>query len=265
MQDYKIITIKGPNNSEVTFCPKRGGIITSLKLKGKEIFYFDEETFNSKDASIRGGIPILFPNMGELKENSLYPNLKRHGFARNSEWTIEETEKGFKESLSSNKEIKKIYPFDFNLSVSGKFNEDGSFTLNQEIENKETKKDLPISMGLHPYLKIPVGEKKNIKFNFEGGKSIEEQINIWGNGGTVYVDNPKVEDPNAVIEIVIPALGTLFIDPSPQYKKIWIWSLPGKDFVCIEPAMRELNGLIDNPELISSKNILNLSLNFYLK
>ena len=33
----KIETIKGPNGSSASFCAERGGIITSLKLKGKEV------------------------------------------------------------------------------------------------------------------------------------------------------------------------------------------------------------------------------------
>jgi len=68
MKEFKIITIKGPNNNEVSFCPERGGIVTSLKLKGTEIFYLDEETFQNKNENIRGGIPILFPNMGEINK-----------------------------------------------------------------------------------------------------------------------------------------------------------------------------------------------------
>jgi len=30
----KVETIKTPNGSEISFCPERGGIITSIKLKG---------------------------------------------------------------------------------------------------------------------------------------------------------------------------------------------------------------------------------------
>jgi len=250
MKEFKIITIKGPNNNEVSFCPERGGIVTSLKLKGTEIFYLDEETFQNKNENIRGGIPILFPNMGELKNESIYPKLKRHGFARDLVWITEEIDKGFKEVLCSNKETKKIFPFDFKFSNEGLFENDGTFTLTQEILNKEGEKEMPISMGLHPYFKVPSGEKKNIKFNFEGGKYIEEQINSWGNGETIYIDNPKVINIEEVLEIDIPTLGTLIIDISAIYKKIWIWSMPGKDFICIEPSMGIQNGIIDSPFMI---------------
>jgi galactose mutarotase-like enzyme len=265
MKDFIIKTIKGLNNSKVSFCPEHGGIVTSLVLNKKEIFYFDEETFKNKKESTRGGIPILFPNMGELNSDLLYPNLKRHGFARDLEWIIEDKEFGFKETLSSSPETKKAYPFNFSLTVTGEFKDDGTFILNQEVYNKEENKELPISMGLHPYFKVPSGEKKNIKFNFEGGKYIEEQINSWGNGETLIIDNPKVINSEEVIEIDIPTLGTLIIDISPMYKKIWVWSMPGKDFICIEPAMRGTNGLIDSPHMVEPNGKFKASFSIKLK
>ena len=166
MTVFKIETIKFSKNSEVSFCPTRGGLVTSLKLKGKEILYFDEETFNSGESSIRGGIPILFPNAGELKENTLYPNLKRHGFARDLEWASLVGVDQFTETLSANQSTKDVYPYNFRLSISGKFEENNSFTLTQEVENKEIGMSLPVAMGLHPYIKVKNEDKKNIKFNF---------------------------------------------------------------------------------------------------
>jgi len=256
--------IKVSNNKDVSYCPERGGIVTSLKLKGKEILYFDEETFKNKNESIRGGIPILFPNAGELKENNIYPYLKRHGFARDYEWKNEKIENGFKEVLHSNEETKKIYPFDFIFSVSGKFEEDGSFTFIQEVENKEEEKEMPISMGLHPYFKVPNNEKGKIRFNFEGGEYIQTQIEKWVNGEYVSIDNPKVKDNDVVVEVSIPSLGTIKIDISTEYQKIWIWSMPEKDFICIEPVMRDNNGLLDNPEMVKPKGGFSAKVNFKL-
>lgn len=262
---FKIETIKGPQGGEVSYCPERGGIITSIKLGGKEILYLDEETFKNVDTNVKGGIPILFPNAGPITENSEFPNLEQHGFARKSKWSKENIEDGFKEVLSANEETKKMYLYDFQFSVSGKFEEDGSFTFNQEVENKEENKELPISMGLHPYFKVSNSEKSNIKFNFEGGKFIEDNIETWANiGKAVSIDNPKVKDPNAVMEVVIPSLGTLIIDVSVEYQKIWVWSVPGKDLVCVEPVMRDKNGLVDNPEKIKPKETFSAKVNFKL-
>ena len=134
-----------------------------------------------------------------------------------------------------------------------------------KVENLEDYKELPISMGLHPYFKVPSSEKKNIKFNFEGGKSIEEQFDKWSNGQFVSIDNPKLKDPSAVMEIVFPNMHTLVIDPSVEYQKIWVWSMPDKDFICIEPVMRDVGGLVNDPQKIRPKETFSASVNFNIK
>jgi len=268
MNIYKIENIKNSNDNEVSVCPRRGGIITSLKLKGKEVFYFDEATLNDDTqiftkSPVRGGVPILFPNAGEIKENDIFPSLKRHGFARDLNWDFEKTKNGFKEVLVSNEKIKEIYPYDFKLSVTGGFEDNGSFTIEQSVENTG-ERSLPVAMGLHPYFKVSNEEKKNIKFNFEGGKEVEEKFDIWSEGGTVYIDNPKINNPDNSMEVKIPSIGNIVLDVSKEYKKIWIWSQPGKDFVCIEPMERGLNGIIDDPEILNPKDIFKAYFNIYL-
>lgn len=259
----KFLSLKSTDDNEASFCPSHGGIITALKLKGKEILYFDEETFSSRESSTRGGIPILFPNAGELDENSIFPGLKRHGFARDMEWESELKENIFVEKLSSNEETRKVYPYDFRLSLSCKFEEDSSFTLSEEVENTGDK-EMPVAMGLHPYFRVSDKEKKNIKFNFYGGEKIKDGIEIWNNSGTLYIDNPKLKDPNAVMTVDIPQLGTILINPSLEFRKIWIWSVPSKDFICIEPIMRDLNGLLDDPKMIKPKEVFKTRVNFKL-
>jgi galactose mutarotase-like enzyme len=143
-----------------------------------------------------------------------------------------------------------MYPYDFALSIEGQLDTDGSFMISQIVENKEADKPLPIAMGLHPYFKVPDEEKKNIRFDFKGGDYIEKNIDVWANGGTISIDNPKVGDPSATMEIIIPELGVLILDISIEYKKVWIWSQPGQDFICIEPVMRDVGGLADDPVFI---------------
>jgi galactose mutarotase-like enzyme len=254
----KIETIDGPNNGEASVCGERGFITTSVKQNGKEILYQDKESFENVSQNVKGGIPVLFPNAGPLKEG----NLKQHGFARNLNWQVEKKENEIKGVLVANKETMEVFPHDFKMSIILKFEEDGSLTVTQEVENKGDK-EMPISDGFHPY--INAKDKKDIKFNFEGGKYIEEHIEEWANGHAVSIDNPKLNNPEAVLEVYIPELGTLVIDPSIEYQKIWVWSLPGKDFVCVEPVMRDANGLIDNPEIIKPKETFKARINYKLK
>jgi len=260
-KNLNIETMQSSFGGEVSFCPERGGIITSLKLVGKEILYFDTDTFKDVHTNVRGGIPILFPNAGVL-ESKEYSNLKQHGFARNSSaWKFQRHPKGFMETLIYNEDSYKLFPHKFKLSLQGIFEDNGSFSLLQEIENTEDNKNLPLSMGLHPYFKVLHTEKKNIKFNFEGGKHIEEKFTLWSNGTYISIENPKIKNPGDKIEIVIPDLGTIVMDISVEYQKIWIWALPGKDFVCIEPVMRDVGGIVADPYIVKPKDTFSLYMN----
>lgn len=229
---------------EVSYFPERGGIITSLKLKGKDIFYLDQSTIDSA-GPVRGGIPILFPNAGEI-ESREFPLLARHGFARNMPWQSAQSENSFTESLSATEETVKLFPYNFRLTVQGVLNTNGSFTLTQSVENLEKEKPMPLSMGLHPYFKVSSDEKKNIKFHFDGGKEIEEKLDIWANGGTVSIAN--LDGP---LHIIFPEIGEMILHYSKEYERILVWSEEGKDFVCIEPVMRDPGGLVTNPHMVN--------------
>ncbi len=265
----KIEKINGPNDSEMSFCPERGGIIKSMKIKGVEILYMDDESFVNCAKNVRGGIPILFPMAGPKTNEGPFsnPNFKQHGLARNSsDWENEEIKKNeFTEILESNDETKKVFPYDFILKMKAKIEDDGSITISQEVENKGDN-EMPISMGLHPYFNVPEGEKEKIKFDFDGGKNIEKEIKEWiekGDGDFLKrIDNPKEE-----IKITIPGIGTIKMNISEEYEKIWIWMLPDQNFICIEPVMRDnQNGeIVNGPKMIKSGKVFSAEVKYSLE
>ncbi|MDO8241043.1 MAG: hypothetical protein Q7T51_03640 [Candidatus Moranbacteria bacterium] len=266
--EFKTETVQGPRDNEISFSPERGGIIRSMKLKGKEVLFVDEVTFADAEKNVRGGIPILFPNAGPLTgENNPYPDLKQHGFARlSNQWKVEESNAGkFSEKLASNEDTKAVFPFDLETRMRGELNEDGSVTLTQEVTNLEAEREMPVSMGLHPYFKVSNTEKRNIKFNFAGGEIVEADFAVWSQGGTTRIDNPKIHDSEAVLRVEIPGLGTLVIDASAEYQRIWIWSLPEQDFICIEPVMRDDGGLLDDPQMVKPSETFSGRVNFRLE
>ncbi len=254
-QSPRVETLRTPWG-EASYSPERGGIITSIKLLRDdqlvELLYIDEETFNDATKNVKGGIPILFPNAGPI-DNSKFPGLKQHGFARDAKsWNGEQGVEPniFTQTLVADEESRRVFPYDHVLRMEGKFSDDGSLALTQSVTNQEKEHDLPLSMGLHPYFPVPTEKKGDIQFQFPGGDVVEESVKQWANGKAVNIDNPKVKDPSAVIRVHIPDLGTLVMDISSEYKKLWVWSQPGKDFVCVEPVMRNAGGLVDDPELV---------------
>lgn len=259
----KIETVEIPNGDSISYCRERG-IITSLKIGGgKEVLYMDEDTLNDRKVNIKGGIPVLFPNAGPIPDELKtleFAELEQHGFARKQEWEAVETMEGINASLRSSKETKKVFPYNFELSLISKFEKDGSFTVTQQVENHEAGKEMPVSFGLHPYFKVPNELKRDVRFNFEGGKYVEENKEKWSNGQSISLENPGTP-----MEIQIPDLGVLIFKISPEYKKIWVWSLSGKDFVCIEPVMRDKGGIITDPEIVKPHQKYSASLNVSFK
>ncbi len=262
----KIETVESAFGS-VSYSPERGGIITSLKFKGIEVLYMDEKTFEDKSVNVKGGIPILFPNAGpipdELKGESL-GGLAQHGFARDSsKWTSEKISNGFVEELVADAETKKVFPDDFKLSISGTFENDGSFTIMQSVQNTGTE-EMPLSMGLHPYFAVPSSEKPNIKFIFPGSELVTDNIGTWANGKAVTMDNPQFLDESTKIKFIVPSIGTFTLDMPKEYHKLWVWSLTDKDFICVEPIMRSEGGIIKDPEKIPPGETFSLKFNINL-
>jgi len=256
------------NNNELEFCPEEGGLIKSMKIDGVELFYFDEERFNNPNKSDRGGAPVLFPMAGPKTNEGPFSELNQHGFARDLSWTKEKNEDGeFIEFLESNDETLKIYPYDFILRMKAKINEGGDVTLTQEVENNGTE-EMPVSMGLHPYFNVLEKDKENIKFNFSGGKDLEEKIQKW-----LVLDKQdkdygafmeRIDNPGEEIEMNIPEIGTIKMDISKEYEKVWIWSERGSNFICIEPVMRDnLDGeIVGGPEMVKGGETFSASVKY---
>jgi len=260
-KEFKFEMIRLPSGDELICCPQRGGIITSLKFQGKEVLYLDENTLRDTTVNVKGGIPVLFPNAGPIPDeskNSELRNLEQHGFARKKEWQRITENNEIETVLKSDKETKEVYPYDFCLSLISKFQEDGSFMITQQVLNLG-QEDMPISFGLHPYFKVPNELKKDIEFNFPGGDFVKENLEKWANGEAVKIDNP-----NTPMKVQIPGLGTLVFEISPEYKRIWVWSQPGKDFFCFEPVMGDKGTIITDPAMVKPFQQYSASMNIML-
>jgi len=257
MSRPKIEVIRTPDSrGESSFSPERGGIITSLKIRDKELLYLDPNTFNDRTKNVKGGIPVLFPNAGPI-DHPDYPALKQHGFARNSRWNLDSADdRGFIESLHSDQGTRGQFPHDFSLYIKGGFDNDHAFTIEQGVKNENTDKAMPVSMGLHPYFRVPNDRKGEVKFNFPGGDTAQQKIDQWENGQAVSLANPSTEKELVPLNLEIPELDKLIITASSEYQRIWVWSMKDMDFICIEPVMRDAGGLVNNPEFVQPGAII---------
>lgn len=137
---------------------QKGAELQSLKSKTSNIEYIWDA--NPKDWAKHS--PVLFPIVGALKGNQYayegeQYQLSRHGFARDMEFELES--KSADEvvfTLRSSEEIKKLYPFEFSLSLIYTLKSHG-LSCTYKVYNP-SESDLLFSVGGHPAFATPVNE-----------------------------------------------------------------------------------------------------------
>ncbi len=255
MLQPKSITHK---KSSVTLYPERWGIITSMRIRDTELLYQGmlADTLYDTTRSVRWGIPILFPNAGFLtdeEKESIWWSLPQHGFARTSEWRISNARHPWRWSNpgSSPQLIQSLFSSDvldmFGYEWQGTIDNtitlsDDSIKLRYSIANNSNK-ELPISFGLHPYWDIPLWDKSAIEWDFAWGDIITRDIDNWSHGGTTRIDTPD----DGIVKFTIPGVGTIELRLSREFRRLWIWSLPDKNFVCVEPVMWDDGTIVRDP------------------
>lgn len=114
--------------------------------------------------------PILFPIVGGLRDKKALIrgreySMGRHGFARHMEFTLSsscETEASFK--LESGDETRAQYPFDFELTVTYRF--DGSKLITAFTVKNTSVEPMPYCIGGHPGF-LTKGGLENWEISFE--------------------------------------------------------------------------------------------------
>ena len=248
--------------------PARGGIVTSLVLNGIEILYQSmlDETLHDISKNVKWGIPIMFPNAWplskEVKEKSLL-TLPQHGFARTNTWTLWKiSDTQIEQSLEWTDIVDNWnYPFEGTLHNSIILDTPNSCSFEYTITNN-SENPLPVAFWLHPYFDVPEWKKEEIEWLFEWGDKIKNEIENWSNDGTTYLDIPE----DKIIKLKIPWVGTVRIEVSADFKRLWIWSLPGKNFVCVEPVFWDEDTLVNESCIqIAWKSFLKSSMHISLE
>lgn len=228
-------------NTKVAFIPGAGGHIDACSIDGIELFH---EFFWDPNKP-KWGMPYMFPNAGPLsdEQKSLSGlNLPQHGFGRISKW----------ESNSETWEQRLVFfetsdfPYSGEVTLSIEIHDDGSVTFFQKVQNT-WEKPLPLSTGLHPYFRVPLGNKDDITWDFEGWEKVVSDREIWKNDGTGQYDVPE----NKKIAFSIPGLGKIELEFGQDYKKLWVWSMKERDFVCVEPVMNDSGGIVTEPIFVA--------------
>lgn len=163
----KVISLKAADGSSIRVEPQ-GAHVTSWmpsEAHGEQLFVSEQALFEG-GSSIRGGVPICFPQFGN------FGSIGKHGFARTCEWQhVETTSSAVVFTLKHSEETLKIWPHRFKalFTVTS-----SNTALEMTLSITNTGESyFEFTAALHTYFKI----------------SHLNEIAIVGLGGCSYWDN----------------------------------------------------------------------------
>lgn len=245
--------------SRATLIPARGAIVTSFFAHGREQLYLDEATLHDPRQNVRGGIPVLFPSPGKLELDSYSVagqrfSMKQHGIARTT--AFRELARGKADSawvdleLTDSESSRSHFPFSFRLGLSFMLVR-STLSIRATIENRG-EQPMPFALGYHPYFAVPVAQKAASRIPTPATRA-------WDNVARSFIEPGKIDLAAGEVDLHLvdhnsPAasleLPSGAIDLRGQFARWIVWTLPGKDFVCLEPWTAPANALNTGEGLI---------------
>lgn len=252
------LTLRDVGSAAVaTVAPGRGGLVTHFELGGRPVLFMDQATLDEPTQNVRGGIPVLFPSPGKLAGDAWayggrQGSLKQHGFARNLKWQVMQVSAAAATlRLVANEETLAHYPWDFAISQTITVR-DRSLHLEQEISNRSAT-PMPFGFGFHPYFFVADGSKRETSVTTRATRAFDnvtkqtidiDSIDLTGR----EVDLHLIDHGSTTGELRSPQ-GTIQLIGSPEYTHWVVWTLAGRDFVCLEPWTCPANALNDGAGL----------------
>jgi galactose mutarotase-like enzyme len=206
--------------------------------------------------------PNLFPIVGGLNNNELHVNgqsyhMSRHGFTRESEFGLVDTQETHaKFSLPFSESTLAVYPYRFEFQVLYDLF-DRELRINYKVVNRD-EKTIYFSMGAHPAFRVPFfpdEQYEDYYLKFETSEPLithllSDKGLISGETEAVATEDQKLWltkqlfDRDALVFKNITSKKVSIHSKNHEhslsvgfenFKDLGIWAKPGAPFVCIEP------------------------------
>jgi|CZKU01.1.fsa_nt_gi galactose mutarotase-like enzyme len=242
----------------VSMAPGRGGMVTRFSVGSVPVLFLDESTLLDPTKSVRGGIPILFPIAGKLPGDRYDAKgrtytMKQHGFARNLPWAVTDEstrdEASVTLGLDATDATRAQYPFEFALRFTYRLH-GGVLSVEQRFENHGDA-PMPVQPGLHPYFFVPEGTKAGARVDTDATRAYD---NVTGREVAVAlpiglagreVDLHLLDHRPRETVLHRPGLPAVRIGFGDDEQALVVWTVPGRDFVCVEPWRAKFGALAD--------------------
>jgi galactose mutarotase-like enzyme len=235
------------SGSLAVLAPSRGGILARLRVAGREVLYLDQATFEDRGANVRGGCPVLFPSPGKLTGDAfargdVHGAMKQHGFARTLPWElVGESSVGAASAtlrLASNDVTRAQYPWDFTAEYTYSLR-DRALGIEMLFTNHSST-PMPFGAGFHPYFAVPDADRVRARIPTPATRAfdntVKREIDFHGFDFSLpEVDLHLVDHGSSGASLSVEGGLSVKLRGSPELSRWVIWSLRGRDFICLEP------------------------------
>jgi galactose mutarotase-like enzyme len=245
-------------NSSASIVPARGAIVSSLRIAGRELLYLDATTLIDPSKNVRGGIPVLFPSPGKLDDDRFSRDdhqgaMKQHGFARTLPWTIEERRNNsLTLSLTSSPETLGQFPWAFNAQLVFQLAA-SHLRITTRVHNKSAE-PMPYALGFHPY--FFVADKTGAKIDSRATRAFDNVTKQTGPFTGFHltakeVDLHLIDHPDHTMTLQLGDGTRIVVRGSNDFSRWIVWTVAGKEFVCVEPWTAPGNALNTGESLLT--------------
>ncbi|WP_437816389.1 galactose mutarotase [Sorangium sp. So ce1078] len=241
-------------SSRAVLAPARGGILTELSLGGRELLYLDRATFEDRGANVRGGNPVLFPSPGKLagdawSSSGAQGQMRQHGFARTLPWSLDDHGTAApggayaRLALRSSEATRAQYPWDFRAEFTYTLR-GRALRIDLRVTNEtgEGAPPMPFGVGFHPYFAVSQADKDRASIATRATRAFDNTSKREVPFSGFDLTRPEVDlhlldhgSTESALSIEGPAAARIAVRGSPEFTHWVVWTLQGKDFVCLEP------------------------------
>ncbi|MGH7327577.1 MAG: galactose mutarotase, partial [Polyangiaceae bacterium] len=178
--------------------------------------------------------------------------LKQHGFARNVPWEVAGKDaRSVTLRLGSSDEIRREYPWNFSAEYTYTL-ATNSLRIGMTFTN-ESDSPMPFGAGFHPYFAVAQADKASARVETNATRAFDNVTKKTDALGPIALTAKEV-DLHLIDHTGDCTLRTkthaIRLRGSPEFSRWVVWTLAGKDFVCVEPWTCPGNALNTGESLI---------------
>jgi galactose mutarotase-like enzyme len=239
-----VTLVDDATRARVVVAPARGGMVTRFDVAGRPVLFLDVTTLTDETKNVRGGNPVLFPSPGPLAGDRFTRqgrsgSMKQHGFARQRAWSVVATSpQEATLELASDDATRAQFPWDFLATLRYSLAAT-TLTVETRIANRGDV-PMPFALGFHPYFHVADASKAGASIATAATRAYDnvtkEEIALRG---PIDLTQKEVDlhlvDHGAQSATLDRGDDRVVVAADAELGRWVIWTLAGKDFVCLEP------------------------------